>query len=106
MPYFLGQCSLSKSIQPHRDLIALTVLSMLANKDDSNKYQVSHMSDFDNDCGGFCMVYTEITSFKKGIVRFQSAWWVALSNSDVTIYPGQKVRVAAIQGSVLLIELC
>jgi len=48
---------------------------------------------------------TEITSCKRGRVRLHGSWWSALSNSNMTIHPGQKVRVTSRQSHILLVEL-
>lgn len=106
MSHFLEQCLHDEVTHLCRELAFLSVSSVFDRKKYLNESQLSHVSSVDNGFGGFGMVYTEVTAFKKGVVRFQDAWWFALSNSDVTIHPGQQVHVMQYQGSTLIVEPC
>ncbi|WP_416676435.1 NfeD family protein [Egbenema bharatensis] len=39
-----------------------------------------------------------------GRVRFQGSWWFARCQADVTIEPGEEVKVIGHQGITLLVE--
>ncbi|MBE9066654.1 NfeD family protein [Leptolyngbya cf. ectocarpi LEGE 11479] len=86
--------------------MAPTIISTLATKGYFSEFRPSHIPTVNSSVEEFGMVYTEITPRKKGIVRFKHAWWFALSNDNMTIDPGQNVRVIELHGSTLLVEFC
>lgn len=86
--------------------MAPVIISTLAKKGYFSEFRPSQMPIVNNSLEELGMVYTEITSSKKGIVRFKDAWWFALSNDSATIYPGQNVRAIELHGSTLLVESC
>lgn len=50
------------------------------------------------------IVEEEIRPGEPGRVRFQSTWWPATSEQDMTFQPGETVRVVAIENVTLIVE--
>lgn len=50
------------------------------------------------------IVEEEIRSGESGRVRFQSSWWPAISDQEITLKPGDAVRVVAIDNVTLIVE--
>jgi membrane protein implicated in regulation of membrane protease activity len=50
------------------------------------------------------IVEEEIRPGQPGRVRFQSTWWPATSDQDMTFQPGETVRVVAIENVTLIVE--
>lgn len=50
------------------------------------------------------IVEEEIRPGEPGRVRFQSTWWPATSDQDMTFKPGEAVRVIAIANVTLIVE--
>jgi membrane protein implicated in regulation of membrane protease activity len=50
------------------------------------------------------VVEEEIRPGKSGRVRFQSTWWPAKCDRDVTLKPGEVVRVLALENITLIVE--
>ncbi|MEG3864091.1 NfeD family protein [Microcoleus sp. herbarium12] len=50
------------------------------------------------------IVEEEIRPGESGRVRFQSSWWPAISDQDITFKPGDAVRVIAINNVTLIVE--
>lgn len=105
MSHFTKQHSNGEVTYLHREFMAPTIISTLAKKGYFSEFRPS-VPPVNDDLEELGMVYTEITSLKKGIVRFKDAWWFALSNDNATIYPGQDVRAVELYGSTLLVESC
>ena len=105
MTHLIEQYWCDDGIFPHREFLALTIRGKFNAKDGLNEYSKPCLLPADVSLRGIGMAYTEITAFKKGVVRLDEHWWwFALSNSDMTIHPGQQVRVIGLQGYTLLVE--
>lgn len=105
MTHLIEQYWCDQSICPHREFIALTIRGNFNVKGNFDEDQKPCLSPDEVCLRGNGVVYTEITAFKKGVVRLDDHWWwFALSNSDVIIHPGQQVRVTGLQGYTLLVE--
>lgn len=105
MTHLIERYWCDQSICPHREFIARSIRGNFNIKGSFDEDQKPCLSSADVYLRGIGVVYTEITAFKKGVVRLDGHWWwFALSNSDVTIHPGQKVRVTGLQGYTLLVE--
>lgn len=89
----------------HHEVSVLTLLSKIALETCFKGFQRTHASPVNSYLEGVGVAYAEITSWKKGRVRLNGALWFARSDSNMTILPGQKVRVTARQGNTLLVEL-
>ena len=50
------------------------------------------------------IVEEEIRPGESGRVRFQSSWWPAISDQEITFKPGDAVRVLAIDNVTLIVE--
>ncbi|WP_293144770.1 MULTISPECIES: NfeD family protein [unclassified Microcoleus] len=50
------------------------------------------------------VVEEEIRPGQSGRVRFQSTWWPAKCDRDVTLKPGEVVRVLALENMTLIVE--
>lgn len=50
------------------------------------------------------IVEEEIRPGEPGRVRFQSTWWPATSDQDMTFKPGDTVRVVAVENVTLIVE--
>ncbi len=50
------------------------------------------------------IVEEEIRPGESGRVRFQSSWWPAISDQEITFKPGDAVRVIAIDNVTLIVE--
>jgi membrane protein implicated in regulation of membrane protease activity len=50
------------------------------------------------------IVEEEIRPGESGRVRFQSSWWPARSNQEITFSPGEAVRVISIDNITLIVE--
>ncbi|MEG3843775.1 NfeD family protein [Microcoleus sp. herbarium14] len=50
------------------------------------------------------IVEEEIRPGESGRVRFQSSWWPAISDQEITFKPGDAVRVIAIDNVTLVVE--
>jgi membrane protein implicated in regulation of membrane protease activity len=50
------------------------------------------------------IVEEEIRPGEPGRVRFQSTWWPATSDQNLTFQPGEAVRVIAIENVTLIVE--
>ncbi|MCC3432981.1 MULTISPECIES: NfeD family protein [unclassified Microcoleus] len=50
------------------------------------------------------IVEEEIRPGESGRVRFQSSWWPATSDQEITFKPGEAVRVIAIDNVTLIVE--
>jgi membrane protein implicated in regulation of membrane protease activity len=50
------------------------------------------------------VVEEEIRPGKSGRVRFQSTWWPAKCDRDITLKPGEVVRVLALENLTLIVE--
>jgi NfeD-like C-terminal, partner-binding len=50
------------------------------------------------------IVEEEIRPGESGRVKFQSSWWPATSDQDMTFKPGEVVRVVAIDNVTLIVE--
>ena len=50
------------------------------------------------------IVEEEIRPGESGRVRFQSSWWPATSDQEITFKPGDAVRVIAIDNVTLIVE--
>lgn len=50
------------------------------------------------------IVEEEIRPGESGRARFQSSWWPARSNQEITFRPGEAVRVVAIDNITLIVE--
>ncbi len=50
------------------------------------------------------IVEEEIRPGESGRVRFQSSWWPAMSDQEITFKPGDAVRVIAIDNVTLIVE--
>lgn len=50
------------------------------------------------------IVEEEIRPGESGRVRFQSSWWPATSSQEITLKPGDAVRVIAIENVTLIVE--
>ena len=50
------------------------------------------------------IVEEEIRPGESGRVHFQSSWWPARSNQEITFSPGEAVRVVAIDNITLIVE--
>lgn len=59
---------------------------------------------FQNPSDRRAIVEETIRPNHSGRVRFQGSWWFARCPQDVTIEPGNEVRVIGNQGITLLIE--
>lgn len=104
MTHLIEQYFRDEAICPHREFMVLTMRGKFNAKDDCSEYQRPYLLPADICLRGVGTAFTKITAFKKGIVRLDDQWWVALSNSDMSIAPGQNVRVLGIQGHTLLVE--
>lgn len=50
------------------------------------------------------IVVKAIEPFRVGRIRFQGSWWSARCNQDITLRPGELVRVVGRQNITLLVE--
>jgi membrane protein implicated in regulation of membrane protease activity len=50
------------------------------------------------------VVEEEIRPGQSGRVRFQSTWWPAKCDRDITLKPGEVVRVLALENMTLIVE--
>ncbi|MEG4322824.1 MULTISPECIES: NfeD family protein [unclassified Microcoleus] len=50
------------------------------------------------------VVEEEIRPGQSGRVRFQSTWWPAKCDLDITLKPGAVVRVLALENVTLIVE--
>jgi membrane protein implicated in regulation of membrane protease activity len=50
------------------------------------------------------VVEEEIRPGKSGRVRFQSTWWPAKCDGQITLKPGDVVRVLALENITLIVE--
>lgn len=89
----------------HRDIEVLTLLSKLVLEYWFQGFQKTRLSPANSYLEGVGTADTKITSCTRGRIRLHGSWWSALSNSNITIYPGQKVRVTSRQSHTLLVEL-
>ena len=89
----------------HREIEVLTLRSKLVIEFWLKRFRRSRTSPTNSYLEGVGTADTEITFCKRGRVRLNGSWWSALSNSNMTIYPGQKVRVTSRQSQTLLVEL-
>lgn len=64
----------------------------------------SHRSPKDIAPDEKAIVEEEIRPGESGRVRFQSSWWPATSDQDMTFKPGEAVRVVAIANVTLIVE--
>lgn len=98
--YFHGATNWS-----HREISVLPLLSKIALESCLKGFQKSHVSPVNSYLDGVGIAHAEITSWKKGRISLNGSWWFARSNSNMTIRPGQKVRVTGRQSNTLLVEL-
>lgn len=50
------------------------------------------------------IVEEEIRPDKCGLVRFQSSWWPAKCEREITLKPGEVVRVVGLDNITLIVE--
>jgi len=50
------------------------------------------------------IVEEEIRPDKCGLVRFQSSWWPAKCDREITLQPGEVVRVVRLDNITLIVE--
>jgi membrane protein implicated in regulation of membrane protease activity len=50
------------------------------------------------------IVVKAIEPFRVGRIRFQGSWWSARCNHDITLQPGELVKVVGRQNITLLVE--
>lgn len=50
------------------------------------------------------VVAKTIQPYKTGRIQFQGSWWFARCDSEITLYPGETVRVIGRQNITLLVE--
>ena len=89
----------------HREISVLTLLVKFLIDVWLKRFRYSRPSPTYSYLQGIGTANTEITSCKRGRVKLNGSWWTALSNSNMTIHPGQKVRVTSRQDNTLLVEL-
>ncbi|NEZ59626.1 hypothetical protein DXZ20_29085 [Leptolyngbyaceae cyanobacterium CCMR0081] len=89
----------------HREIVVLNLLIKVLLETWFKRLRQSHPSPTNSYLEGVGTADTEITPCKRGRVRLNGSWWSALSNSNMTIHPGQKVRVTSRQSHTLLVEL-
>ncbi len=105
MTHLIEQDWCDDAIHTHREFLALAMHGTFNTKDDLHECHKPCFLPADVCLGGIGMVYTEITAFKKGVVRLDDHWWwFALSNGGMTISPGQQIHVTGLQGYTLLVE--
>ena len=105
MTYLQNQYSHDVVTQSCRERTALAALRNLSLELFSRRRQKAYSSPTNRYLDSIGTADTEITSFKRGRIRINGSWWSALSNSNMIIYPGQKVRITERQGHTLLVEL-
>ena len=105
MSYLQNQYSHDVVTQSCRERTALAALRNLSLELFSRRRQKAYSSPTNRYLDSIGTADTEITSFKRGRIRINGSWWFALSNSNMIIYPGQKVRITDRQGHTLLVEL-
>lgn len=64
----------------------------------------THLAPKEIDPEQKAIVEEEIRPGESGRVRFQSSWWPATSNQEITFKPGDAVRVIAIENVTLIVE--
>lgn len=89
----------------HRELQILTLFNKLTFGHWIKGFPKSRVSPANRYLESIGTADTKITSCERGRIRLNGSWWFALSNSNITIYPGQKVRVTSRQNQTLLVEL-
>ena len=105
MTYLAKQYRCDVNAWTHRGIVVQTLLSKLTLESSFKGFQKSHLSPTETYLNGVGTAHTEITSCKRGRIRLYGSWWFALSNSNMTIHPGQKVRVKSRQNQTLLVEV-
>lgn len=105
MTVLLKECRRDSTCVSHQELAVLTLLARVFVESWFKRFQKTRLSPTKSYLEGIGTADTEITSYKRGRVSLNGAWWNALSNSNMTIYPGQKVRVTSRQSNILLVEL-
>ena len=105
MPYLTKQYSYDATTWSHWEFRAFSLLSRLSSESGSKEFQASHSSPVNSYLEGVGIADSKITSHKRGRIRLHGSWWFALSNSNITIRPGQKVRVTGRQNHTLMVEL-
>lgn len=71
----------------------------------SRRLRKPYASPTDSYLNSIGIAAAEITSSQRGRVKLHGSWWFALSNSNVIIKPGQRVRITGRQYQTLMIEL-
>ncbi|MGD1856650.1 MAG: NfeD family protein [Leptolyngbyaceae cyanobacterium] len=102
MTYWQEKHSHLRSFQ---NLIRQSWDAWLSTQSDPNSCRNSHSSPTDSYLNGVGTAAAEITPLKKGRIKLHGSWWFALSNSNVVIRPGQRVRITGRHHQILLIEL-
>lgn len=98
-----GRCD--STCVSHQEIAVLTLLTRIVVESWLKRLRESRLSPAKSYLEGIGTADTEITSYKRGRVMLNGSWWTALSNSNMTIHPGQKVRVMSRQSNTLLVEL-
>ncbi|MEM7065270.1 MAG: NfeD family protein [Cyanobacteria bacterium P01_B01_bin.77] len=93
------------TVWSHYEVSVLTFLSKIALETCFKGFRKSHVSPVNSYLEGVGVAYAEITSWKRGRIKINGSLWFARSNSNMTILPGQKVRVTGRQSNTLLVEL-
>ncbi len=97
------RCLCDGTIYLHRDM-ALAILGKLSAKGYFNESYKPSLSPMGCALKAVGVAFTEITAFRKGVVRVEGRLWFALSNANMTIYPGHQIRVIGRQNHTLLVE--
>lgn len=103
MSNLIERCLCDGMIKLHRDR-PLTILGKLSAKGYFNESYKTSLIPIDCALKAVGVAFTEITTLRKGVVRVKGRLWFALSNSNMTIYPGHQIRVIDWQNHTLLVE--